>query len=110
MARVLRGDLWWAEIGQVRGHEQAGDRPVLVISHETFNAGGTVIALAVTSQPPKAGFPLVAALPERTLPKPSWVKIGQVRTMDSDRLKRKAGRVEEAAVDQIVDGLFELVG
>lgn len=50
MARILRGEIWWADLNPVRGHEQAGVRPVLVISHDVFNQrSGTVIALAITS-------------------------------------------------------------
>ena len=49
MARILRGDVRWADLNPVRGREQAGRRPVLVISHDVFNErSGTVIALAIT--------------------------------------------------------------
>jgi len=57
MARILRGDIVWADLNPVRGREQAGQRPVLVISQDVFNErSGTVIAVALTSQPQKAGF------------------------------------------------------
>ena len=57
MARILRGDILWADLNPTRGHEQAGLRPVVVISHDVFNErSGTVIALAITSQPQQAGF------------------------------------------------------
>ena len=82
MARILRGDVWWADLNPVRGHEQAGVRPVLIISHDIFNErSGTVIALAITSQPPTAGFPLTMELTSVNLPKRSWVKISQIRTL-----------------------------
>ncbi len=59
MARILRGDIMWADLNPVRGREQAGLRPVLILSHEIFNdRSGTVIAVAITSQPQRAGFPL----------------------------------------------------
>jgi MFS family permease len=58
VARILRGDIRWADLNPVRGHEQAGMRPVLVLSHDVFNErSGTVIAMAMTSQEPRAGFP-----------------------------------------------------
>ncbi len=110
MARILRGDIWWADLNPVRGREQAGVRPVLVISHEVFNRhSGTVIALAITSQPPTAGFPLTLAL-SANLPKPSWVKISQIRTLSVDRLSTKVGQVAADELDQIIDGLNEIVG
>ena len=76
MARILRGEIYWADLNPERGREQAGGRPVLVISHEVFNAhSGTVIALAITSQPQRAAFPLGHRQKSPRLPKPSWVKI-----------------------------------
>ncbi len=80
MARILRGDIYWADLDPTLGHEQAGRRPVLVLSQDIFNErSGTVIAVASTSQPQKAGFPLAFELSVSTLPKKSWVKIGQRR-------------------------------
>ncbi len=111
MARILRGDVYWADLEPVRGREQAGHRPVLVLSREIFNErSGTIIALAITSQPPRAGFPLTHPLPENLLPKPSWVKISQVRTLSTERLGKKLGRVAEADLDRLVEGLLDIIG
>jgi len=86
MARILRGDILWADLDPTRGHEQAGLRPVLVISQDVFNQrSGTVIALALTSQEPTAGFPLTLELSSKSLPKRSWAKIGQIRTLSVER-------------------------
>ena len=63
MARVLRGEVRWADLDTARGHEQSGRRPVLVLSADVFNErSGTVIAVALTSQPQRAGFPLALGL------------------------------------------------
>lgn len=111
MARVLRGDVVWADLSSTRGHEQAGRRPVVVLSHEVFNSrSGTVIALAVTSQPQQAGFPLTLPLPAHLLPKPSWVKISQIRTLSTQRLGRRLARLDPEQLDQLVDGLLQIVG
>jgi mRNA interferase MazF len=111
VARVLRGEIYWADLNPTRGREQAGRRPVLVISHDVFNErSGTVIALAITSQPQRAGFPLSFPLARVGLPKPSWVKVNQVRTLSTERLGRRLGRVTTDDLDHIVEGLFELVG
>ena len=110
MARILRGDILWAELNPVRGHEQAGHRPVVVISHEVFNArSGTVIAMVITSQPPRAGFPLTLELTGAKLPKRSWVKISQVRTLSVERLGKRIARLAPEEVDRLVEGLNEIV-
>jgi mRNA interferase MazF len=84
---------------------------VLVISHDVFNArSGTVIALAITSQPQRAAFPLSLRLESARLPKPSWVKISQVRTLSTERLGQSLGAVSPEELARVTDGLFELVG
>ena len=111
MARILRGDICWADLEPTRGKEQTGRRPVLVISHELFNAhAGTVIALAITSQPQRTGFPLTYPLSPALLPKPSWVKISQIRTLSTERLTHRLARLEEAEVNRIIEGLLDIVG
>ncbi|MGD9723916.1 MAG: type II toxin-antitoxin system PemK/MazF family toxin [Pirellulales bacterium] len=111
MARILRGDIYWADLNPVRGREQAGQRPVLILSREIFNERSeTVIALAITSQPQRAGFPLTYPLPDKLLPKPSWVKIGQVRTLAAERIGKKLGRLRESEIDRIVEGLLDIIG
>lgn len=110
MAGILRGEIYWADLNPVRGREQAGLRPVLVLSNDLFNRrSGTVIAMAVTSQPQGAGFPLTFALPGDTLSKPSWVKISQVRTISIERLGKRLGSLEREDLDLIVDGLVEII-
>jgi mRNA interferase MazF len=111
VAAILRGDIYWADLNPVRGREQAGLRPVLVLSQDIFNRRSeTVIAMAITSQPQRAGFPLALALPDGTLPKPSWVKISQVRTISIDRLGKRIGSMGPEDLNQVVNGLVELVG
>jgi mRNA interferase MazF len=111
MARILRGEIRWADLNPVRGKEQAGRRPVLVLSHDVFNErSGTVIALALTSQPQRAGFPLTHALQSKGLPKKSWVKISQIRTLAVERIGQRLGKVSLEELAQIIEGLNELVG
>lgn len=122
MARVLRGEIRWADLNPVRGREQAampssaknlsiGQRPVLILSHDVFNErSGTVIAVALTSQPQRAGFPLTLELHARGLPKKSWVKISQIRTLAVERIGRSFGRVSPEELAQIIEGLNEIIG
>jgi hypothetical protein len=52
VAEITRGEIWLADLNPVRGHEQAGKRPCLVISADLFNQGasGLVVVLPVTSK------------------------------------------------------------
>ena len=111
MARILRGEIRWADLNPVRGREQAGLRPVLVLSHDVFNdRSGTVIAVALTSQPQRAGFPLTLELQAARLPKRSWVKISQIRTLAAERIGARLGRASPEEISQVVEGLNEIIG
>ena len=110
MARIARGEIYWADLRPVRGHEQGGLRPVLILSHDVFNdRSGTVIALAITSQPQRAGYPLTWRVPAGVLPRESWVKVSQIRTLSTERLGARIGRIGEAELQGIVDGLLQLI-
>ena len=111
MARILRGEIRWADLKPVRGREQAGQRPVLILSQDVFNErSGTVIAVALTSQPPRAGFPLTLELTTKGLPKRSWVKISQIRTLATERIGTRVGRASPEQIATVVEGLNEIIG
>ncbi|MEK7872405.1 MAG: type II toxin-antitoxin system PemK/MazF family toxin [Chloroflexota bacterium] len=111
MAAILRGEVRWADLDPVRGHEQGGQRPVLILSHDVFNErSGTVIVVAITSQAQRAGFPLIIELKSVSMPRRSWVKIGQVRTLSTDRIGASVGRVSFEEISQVVEGLNEIIG
>ena len=110
MARILRGEIRWADLNPTRGREQAGLRPVLILSHDIFNErSGTVIAIAITSQPQKAGFPLTLELKTGNLPKQSWAKISQIRTISVERIGKLIGKASQEEVIQVVEGLNEII-
>jgi mRNA interferase MazF len=111
MARILRGEIYWADLDPTKWHEQAGQRPVLVLSQDVFNErSGVVIAMALTSQPQRAGFPLTCELTSSHLPKKSWVKINQIRTLSQERLGKRIGRITPEDLDRIIEGLNEIIG
>lgn len=111
MARILRGDIYWADLNPTRGNEQSGFRPVLIISENVFNQrSGTVIAFAITSKEPKVGFPLVFELTDENLPKRSWVKISQIKTLSISRLSKKLGEAKPEELIKLVEGLNEIIG
>jgi mRNA interferase MazF len=110
MARILRGEIRWADLNPVRGHEQAGLRPVLILSHDIFNErSGTIIAVAITSQPQKAGFPLTLELKSLNLPKKSWLKVSQIRTLSVERIGKVIGKASLQELNQAIEGLNEII-
>ncbi|MFW6162957.1 MAG: type II toxin-antitoxin system PemK/MazF family toxin [Planctomycetota bacterium] len=111
MARVLRGHVVWADLNPVRGHEQGGHRPVLVLSRGVFNErSGTVIAAAITSRLQRASFPLTLEIKSARLPNRSWVKISQVRTLSTERLGDILARLSTDETNRVVEGLRRIVG
>ena len=111
MAGILRGEVRWADLSPARGHEQAGRRPIVVLSHDIFNErSGTVIAMAITSRPQRAGFPLTMELESAALPKRSWVKISQIRTLSMDRIRDRIDVLPQELTARLIDGLNEIIG
>jgi mRNA interferase MazF len=111
MARILRGGIYWADLNPVIGSEQGGLRPVLVLSENVFNErSGTVIAVALTSQPQRAGYPLTLELDNPKLPKKSWVKISQIRTLSVKRIRKRIAVVSDEVILLVIDGLNEIIG
>ncbi len=111
MARVLRGDIRWADFGKPSGHEQGGQRPVLVLSNDVFNdRSETIIGVALTSKEPIAVFPLALEIKSVQLPKRSWVRIGQVRTFSMQRMGQRLGVASPEELEMVVEGLNEIIG
>jgi mRNA interferase MazF len=111
MARILRGEIRWADLNPTRGREQAGRRPVLILSNDVFNErSGTVIAVALTSQPQRAGFPLTLELSAPGLPARSWVKISQIRTLAVERIGQQLAHATAEEMLRVIEGLNEIIG
>ena len=111
MARILRGDIVWANLDPTIGNEQTGKRPVLILSHTIFNENsGTVIAVALTSKEQKAEFPLTLEINSKNLPKKSWIKISQIRTLSVNRLGEKITHLKEDELNRVIEGLNEIIG
>ncbi|MGB6012015.1 MAG: type II toxin-antitoxin system PemK/MazF family toxin [Desulfobacterales bacterium] len=111
MARILRGDIHWADLNPVIGSEQGGLHPVLILSHNVFNErSGTVIAVAIISQPQRAGYPLTLELVDTELPKKSWVKISQIRILSTKRIGKKIAKASDEELALVIDGLNEIIG
>jgi mRNA interferase MazF len=92
MADPSRGEIWLADLTTGRGHEQAGQRPVLVVSDDAFNTGFAGLVMTV---------PLVDP-PEGGLKTPSVILCDQLRTISKDRLgKTPWGTVSAATLAEV---------
>lgn len=84
---------------------------MLILSHDVFNErSGTVIAVAMTSQEPRAGFPLTVESKAGGLKKRSWIKVSQIRTLSVDRIGTRLARASEEEIARVLDGLNEILG
>jgi len=111
VASILRGEIYWTDLDPTQCYEQSGRRPVLILSEDVFNArSGTVIAVALTSQEPRAAFPLAWEIIGAGLPKRSWAKISQIRTLSTQRLGGKVGEATAREVATVLEGLNEILG
>ncbi len=111
MNAPARAEIWYANLDPVRGHEQAGNRPALVVSADLFNAGpaGLVVIVPLTTR--DRGIPLHVPVqpPEGGLRDRSFVKCEDVRSVDVRRLARRLGIVSPETVGQVEDRLRTLL-
>src|ERR1700736_1764705 len=116
MADPSRGQIWLADLGTGRGHEQAGQRPVLMVSDDAFNAGlsGLVMGVPLTSKVKKSKLipaHIPVAPPEGGLKTPSVILCDQLRTFSKDRLGKAAwGSVSAATLADVDTALRVLLG
>jgi mRNA interferase MazF len=109
MARILRGEIRWADFESGTAREQARLQPILILSQDVFNErSGTVIAVALTSQPQRAGFLLTLEVHAKRLPNKTWIKISQIRTLSVERLGKIISRASPEELAQVVEGLNEI--
>jgi mRNA interferase MazF len=84
---------------------------VLILSQDVFNErSGTVIAVALTSREPRAGFPLTVESRAQGLPRRSWVKVSQIRTLATERIGARLARSPDEEVARVIEGLNEILG
>lgn len=113
MVKPKRGEVWLVDLNPVRGHEQAGKRPALVISVDLFNSGpaGLVVVLPITTKDKKIPLHVKISPPEGGVKETSFVKCEDIRSVSTERLLERLGEVSRntmAAVEDRVRILLEL--
>jgi len=107
MADPRRGDVWLGNLDPARGYEQAGKRPLLIISDDHFNAGrsGLVIVVPLTSQFKGIPYHVAVGPPEAGLKVMSYIKCEDVRSIARERLETCWGVVSAETLATIEDRL-----
>ena len=108
---MIRGEVYWADLAPRSGSEQRGRRPVVVVSHDGFNAAPTwqtvIIVPLTTSEAQARRGPTAVPLPSRTagLAKGSVAVCHQVTTLDRSKLRERLGILPAPAMSAIEHGL-----
>ena len=102
-----RGDIWTADLNPTRGHEQAGEQPVLVVSTDLYNSGpaGLVIVLPLTRADRHVPVHVPIDPPEGGLTVRSFVLCDAVRSISKDRLGQQRGAVSARTMANVADRL-----
>lgn len=109
--RPSRGDIWYADLSPTRDHEQAGIRPVLVVSADMLNRApsGLTVIVPLTTSFRYAGLSVPISPPEGGLRAPSYALCDQIRSITNRRLSRRLGRVSPLVLDEIVRTLARML-
>ena len=108
----LRGDIWLADFDPVRGREQAGRRPCIIVSIDSFNGGaaGVVVVIPLTSKDRGAPLHIRIDPPEGGVKRVSFVKTEDVRSISKERLVTRFGSVSSHTFLLVEDRLRILLG
>ena len=107
MAQPKRGEIWIADLNPVRGHEQAGKRPVLIVSTDRFNSGPAELVMVVPITSKGKGIPWHVAVkpPEGGLRTLSFLMCEMTRSITTDRLTKRSGALADTTMDEVEDRL-----
>jgi mRNA interferase MazF len=112
VAKINRGEIWLADLNPVKGREQAGRRPCLVISVDLFNQGaaGLIVVLPITSKAKGIPFHIQIEAPEGGVRVTSFIKCEDVRSISVERLEKRWGNVSAQTLEVVEDRLKILMG
>lgn len=110
--RPSRGEVWVVQLDPVRGHEQAGRRPALVLSVDALNHGpaGIVVAIPITSKSKAVRLHVEIDPPEGGLKTRSWIKIEDIRSLSIERFDKRWGRVSPQTMRLIEQRIASMLG
>ena len=108
----VRGEVWDAQLNPVRGHEQGGRRPVLILSVDRFNRGpsGLIVVAPFTRPQREVPLHLRVEAPEGGLKETSYLMCEDLRSISVERLGRRWGKVAPDTMALAQEKLRHLLG
>lgn len=111
---MIRGELWWADLGLPRGSAPALRRPVLIVSADQYNRSElrTVTVVVLTSNVRLTALPGNVAVPSDVsgMEADSVVNVTQVATVDRSVLEKRIGALPDWLMAQVDVGLERALG
>lgn len=106
-----RGEVWFVDLDPVRGHEQGSQRPALVMSADRFNSGpaGLVIIIPMTTRDKRIPTHVAIDPPEGGVTRRSFIKVEDIRSISTERLIDRWGKVDESTMNLVEDALIILL-
>jgi mRNA interferase MazF len=103
----LRGEIWTVNFDPIRGREQAGTRPALILSTNRFNRSPAelVVVIPITSKSKGIPWHVPVLPPEGGVKTVSYIKTEDVRSVSKDRLGKRWGEVSPATMAEVADRL-----
>jgi mRNA interferase MazF len=110
--KIARGEIWLADLNPTRGHEQAGQRPCLVISVDIFNQGpaGLGVVLPLTTKQKGVLWHVPVAPAESGLKLASYIKCEDIRSISLERVSRRMGSVSASVLSAVEYRISRLLG
>lgn len=117
---IARGEIYWVEFDPVKGSEQGGLRPAIIVQNDIGNRySPTTVVAAITRTIPPKPYPFVVTIDpnESGLPERSVINCSQVATIHAsgpasrirpphgESILRPVGRVGDATMDQVAAAL-----
>jgi mRNA interferase MazF len=109
----LRGEVYWADLNPVVGHEQGGRRPVLIIQNDVGNRySATTIVAPITSSLSSRVYPTEVRIPAGTgkLTKDSSILLNQIKAIDKRRLEQRIGQLDRETMEQVDQAIMISLG
>lgn len=112
MSRILKGEIYWANLNPAVGSEISKTRPVLIVSNDINNQyAATVTILPITSTTAKIyPFEVFLSQGEGNLANDSKAKANQIRTIDKQRIGSKIGKISETKLAEIENAILVHLG